>query len=371
MIILISSLIGLLYILLMLFYVKGIRRLERPKIITENHIAISVIIPFRNEEKNLPETLISLQNQDYPNELVEFIFVNDHSIDKSENLVKNQLSSHFNIKLLSLKKGFTGKKQALILGVQTAKSEYVLVTDADCVHPKKWVSNFSHYFQKYDSDLIAAPVINSNKNSWLTYFQYIEQLSLMYVSAGSFGLNSPIMCNGANLAFKKSNFMNEIAQLELALSSGDDMFLLLSLKKKNKKLHYCTTKESIVSTKSPDTFLSFWNQRKRWASKSTKYKDALLITSSIVIYTNSLIILTLLVLTAFNPKYFILFTGLLISKSLIDLVLFAAGNSLIKTTVKDKLALIAFQIPYIFYSSVIAPFAIFGRFEWKERKLNT
>lgn len=42
------------------------------------------------------------------------------------------------------------KKAALMLGIQNARFEYILTTDADCIHSKNWVSSMvqAHISQK-------------------------------------------------------------------------------------------------------------------------------------------------------------------------------------------------------------------------------
>ena len=51
----------------------------------------SIVIPFRNEEKNLSTLLNSLQQLTYPTSQFEVILVNDASEDKSEELIKKHL----------------------------------------------------------------------------------------------------------------------------------------------------------------------------------------------------------------------------------------------------------------------------------------
>ena len=44
-------------------------------------IKVSLLIPFRNEAQNLPDLFRDTQAQQYPNNLFEVIFINDHSED--------------------------------------------------------------------------------------------------------------------------------------------------------------------------------------------------------------------------------------------------------------------------------------------------
>jgi cellulose synthase/poly-beta-1,6-N-acetylglucosamine synthase-like glycosyltransferase len=51
-------------------------------------LKISIIIPARNEEKNIGALLEALQNQTYPKELYEIIVIDDHSEDRTVEIVK-------------------------------------------------------------------------------------------------------------------------------------------------------------------------------------------------------------------------------------------------------------------------------------------
>ena len=53
--------------------------------IHENKIntKVSIILPFRNEENNILNVLECLLKQDFPNQLMEIILIDDHSTDLS------------------------------------------------------------------------------------------------------------------------------------------------------------------------------------------------------------------------------------------------------------------------------------------------
>ena len=50
---------------------------------------VTVIIPARNEEKNIHTCLTSLQKQSYPSLLLEVLVVDDHSEDGTAEVVRN------------------------------------------------------------------------------------------------------------------------------------------------------------------------------------------------------------------------------------------------------------------------------------------
>ena len=122
--------VGFLYLLNAIYYFTGIVRLKRSKHGTEigeaEQYFISVIVPARNEEKNLPQTLESISIQDYPSNLWELIIVDDGSTDKTRTIAEKAASENSHIKVVSnTRNSFNRghKKNAVQLGVEHAKGE--------------------------------------------------------------------------------------------------------------------------------------------------------------------------------------------------------------------------------------------------------
>lgn len=92
---------------------------------------ISIIIPVLNEEESLPqfhqEILEVLQNlrREY-----EIIYVDDGSTDRSLEILKKIGEKNKSVKIFSFRKN-QGKADALSLGFEKAKGDYVVTMDAD------------------------------------------------------------------------------------------------------------------------------------------------------------------------------------------------------------------------------------------------
>ena len=95
--------------------------------------SISIIYPVFNEEKRLQKTFLDIEKFEKSNKSIkkEYIFVNDGSSDLSLITIKKRLKKNIRIKIISYKKNM-GKGYALKKGVQIAKNEWVLTSDADC-----------------------------------------------------------------------------------------------------------------------------------------------------------------------------------------------------------------------------------------------
>jgi glycosyltransferase involved in cell wall biosynthesis len=76
--------IYIVFILQLLFGFDKVKSFE--KIDKTPKTAFTIIVPFRNEAKNLPKLLRSFSKLNYPNELIEIIMVDDFSKDLSERI---------------------------------------------------------------------------------------------------------------------------------------------------------------------------------------------------------------------------------------------------------------------------------------------
>jgi chlorobactene glucosyltransferase len=102
---------------------------------------VSVLIPARNEERNIRKSVCSLLKQNYPR--LEIIVLDDSSTDQTFKMVR-ELSLHSkNLKIVKGKKlppGWNGKNWACHQLSQIAKGEWLLFTDADTTHKTNSVS---------------------------------------------------------------------------------------------------------------------------------------------------------------------------------------------------------------------------------------
>ena len=96
----------------------------------EEFLGVSIIVPARNEESNLPRLLASLVRQDYP--LYEVIIVDDASTDGTAAIVQEY--SEDGVRLISIDgppEGWTGKNYACWIGASFARYPWLLFVDAD------------------------------------------------------------------------------------------------------------------------------------------------------------------------------------------------------------------------------------------------
>ncbi|MDO5979659.1 glycosyltransferase [Flavivirga spongiicola] len=330
----------------------------------------SVIIPFRNEAKNLPGLLESIDALGYPNHLFEIIFVDDDSVDNSVDLIMGFLENvQHDIKVIKNERTSNApKKDAITTAVNHSKNKWIITTDADCLLPKYWLDSFDAFIQKTNAKCMAAPITYTNSSSFLEQFQLLDSLSLQGATIGGFGIKQPFLCNGANFGYEKTLF-RELNGFEgnTDIASGDDIFLLEKVTKTYpKQLHYLKCEQAIVKTQSQPSWRDLISQRIRWASKTSAYNNWFgKFTGLMVLLMNGLVLSTLL-LSIFNLFNFKIWSYILIIKFNIDFFLIYKAAYFFNQ--KSVLRNFAFGfIIYPFFSFYVAFVSLFKTYKWKGR----
>lgn len=326
--------------------------------------SFSIIVPFRNESENLPVLLESFSKLNYPTNLFEVILVDDESEERLQNLdFRFQIRTLNNIRFSN-----SPKKDAIATAMKIVKTNWVITTDADCVVPENWLLTLDNFIQMNPVSMIAGAVTYDSQYTFLHHFQQLDLASLQGATIGSFGIKKGFMCNGANFAYTKS-FFQELKGFEgnSAIASGDDVFLLQkALSKYPEKVAYLKSQHTIVTTKPADDWKTLFYQRVRWASKTTSYQSIFGKRLGLLVFLMNfgLIYCFVLMILGIFPYFFI---GLLfIIKFGIDTVLIQQTN---KFLTKHKIRhLLLSSLWYPFFSTAVALYCLFGKYEWKGRR---
>ena len=129
----------------------------KPKELIKDGPLISVVVPARNEEHNLPRLLDSLINQSYRN--IEIIIADDQSTDRTPEIIKEYMAKDSRIRMISIDPNKplikNGKINALINLMDNSKGEYVLSTDADTEHHPDSVAYSYTVAKNHNLDLLS------------------------------------------------------------------------------------------------------------------------------------------------------------------------------------------------------------------------
>lgn len=326
---------------------------------------VSIVIAMRNEENEVERLLKNLQAQIYPTDKLELILVNDHSTDNTLNILN--LSQLDNLQVINMPNGLFGKKNAIKKAVELASGSIILATDADCSFNQNWVQTMTNYFADENIKLVSGPVAFHKKEGIFLRLQDIEFFSLIGSAAGAIGINNAIFCNGANMAYRKEVFLELNNFSNDTTASGDDVFLLHSVKAKYlNAIAFAKHDHAIVNTDAVQTLDAFINQRKRWTAKSSKYKDfASIYVSFLVLFTNFAFVFLFTMLFV-SLQYIQLFLLFFILKFLLDLLLLAPVLKFFQRTELVKW-IFPFEIFYSIYIVLIVVLSFTKSFEWKGR----
>ncbi|SHG92746.1 glycosyltransferase [Ferrimonas marina] len=120
---------------------------------------VSVVIPARNEERNIRRLLRSLAAQTYPRSRFEVIVVDDGSEDRTrERALEVAESTAANIRCVPgrpLPKGWFGKSNACQVGAEQAQGDYLFFVDADTVSEPGMLNAVVSFAEERDIDLLS------------------------------------------------------------------------------------------------------------------------------------------------------------------------------------------------------------------------
>lgn len=324
----------------------------------------SIVVPFRNEAENLPGLLYSFSQLNYPRELFEVVFIND---DSDDNFRFQILDFRFQI-VNNERKSNSPKKDAITTAMQIAKNDWIITTDADCfVHPD-WLSTFDNFIQKTNCEMIAGAVSYDAEGSFLHQFQQMDLMSLQGATIGSFGIGKPFMCNGANFGYTKKLFADLNGfEGNTGIASGDDVFLLQkAIRQFPEKVQYLKSFSAIVFTKPLNDWKSLFYQRVRWASKSSSYESGFGKVLALVVFAGNLAIVVSFFLTLFSMFSFWNWYLLFALKIFVDFILLYQTGKFIQPRMIRHF--VFSNLLYPFFSTAVAFYSLFGKYEWKGRR---
>ncbi|MAP55502.1 glycosyltransferase [Altibacter sp.] len=333
----------------------------------------SIVIPFRNEQKTLPKLVQSFQNLSYPPDMYQLIFVDDASEDGSVSLLEVMLQDRSRQRapfliLTNERHSRSPKKDAITTAIAEAKYEWIITIDADCSVLPRWLDTFDVFLQQKEAQLIAGPVLYESNGSKVQQYQQLDGLSLQAVAMGGFGLGHPFLCNGANLAYRKSAFEN-VGGFggNDQIASGDDIFLLEKIHTAfPKEIHFLKSQEAIVTTHPETDWAAVVRQRIRWASKTAHQKNIAAKAFGAVVFLTNVLLLTGPLLCLFHNSFWIGYAFLVITKIGIDYIVLKRTAHFFQQKISPGHYL-RNALLYPMVTVVVLPGSIFGSYTWKGR----
>lgn len=332
--------------------------------------AVSVVIPYRNEEENLPLLLRSISEQEVDGIDVEVIFVNDHSEDGGPELIAD-FSKKVSFDLINVNLGTeeSGKKSALKRGVEAASHPIILQTDADCSFGPSWLKTMIAAFAESDIRAVLGPVNMLPAQNFWSRFASLEFMSLQATGASLCLMEFPVMSNGANMAYYREDWLRH-SDVGRQLSSGDDTFFIQALSRSGRKVAFAKSWDALVETRAPDDFNPFIRQRVRWGAKTSSYLFTGAKVLAVMIALLNLGILMLTVVGIWYPWYLAVAGGILIFKMVIDGLLLRSYSTMSGQQGLMKSFVLASLIYPVYISYAVALVVFYPAYgRWKGRRI--
>lgn len=330
---------------------------------------VSVLIAARNEEEKIKNTIQDILDQDYPAHLLRLIVVDDHSTDHTSEIVLSFADPRIQLIILNEKEPLNSyKKKAITEAIQLSDSELIISTDADCRMGSAWIKTIIALYESGDYKMISSPVAYFEEKNIFEEMQSLEFLFLIGLGASGIGNGTPTTCNGANLAYRRDVFheLKGFHGIDNLASGDDELFMHKVASAYPRGIGFCKSMDAMVYTHAQANLDEFIQQRKRWASKSTSYKNKGIVVLGVMIWLFNLGIIMIALAGFINPIFWLLAAASIGVKMLAELIFlipvcqFAGRTKLLRH--QPFLTII-----HMFYLVYIGIAGNKGKYKWKGR----
>ena len=352
------------YICILVRLIQGLQRLDGCS--NEDFPAVSVIVAARNEGRRIENCIKSLLQQEYPADRFEIVLVDDASRDNTGEIMQRYASAHSGIRahqIVSSNRYQGSKKRALETGIEAAKGELLLFTDADCEPPQGWARDMVRCFRD-DVGAVAgfSPLIDPT-NSVPGRIALVDSYVSGIIAAGGIGSGGFVTCTGRSLAYRKQAFgaAGGFATIEKSLSGDDDLLMHQLRAKTSWKIAFNASPDAVVPSFQTKTWSEMISQKTRHLSAGKFYP----VTHKVLYAIMHMIrfsAFALLLLSIFFTKLFpiSLFAVLIIIGW--DYTVIRLGSRAMRQTSPRYIWL--WEAYYLVYYWVSAFSAFFGRVRW-------
>ncbi len=187
---------------------------------------ISVVVPAFNEARVIRACLKSLREQDYAAGY-EIIVVDNNSHDDTA-----QIAAAEGVRVVACpRQGVAYARQA---GAEAANGQIIVQADADTTYPKWWLSRIKRQFDRHPRAVAVAGTFVYQERPWWAVFEFFLRVFFNHLSTLTLG--RPYIISGANLAFKKSAFV-QIGGYDAVSYSADQYNIATRLSKVGKVIY--------------------------------------------------------------------------------------------------------------------------------------
>ena len=330
---------------------------------------VCVMIAARNEERMIESTIQDILAQDYPAHLLQLIVVDDHSKDRTSEIVLSFIDPRVKLINLNEKEPLNSyKKKAISEAIKVSNSELIISTDGDCRMGPNWLKSIVTLYESGDYKMISSPVTYFEEQNIFEEMQSLEFLFLIGLGASGIGNGNPTTCNGANLAYRRDVFheLKGFQGIDHLASGDDELFMHKVASAYPNGIGFCKSMDATVYTHAKANLGEFIQQRKRWASKTTSYKNKGIVVLGIAIWLFNLSIIITALAGFIDPKFWLIALVTILLKMLAEFI-FLIPVCRFRKRMKLLYYLPLLNLIHMFYLVYIGIAGNSGKYKWKGR----
>lgn len=238
---------------------------------------ISVIVPAYNEGKQVWDTLMSLDNSNYPKHKIQIISIDDGSKDDTWNWMQDAKTKLGNRLEIYQQPENLGKRHALYRGFNLGTGDIYVTVDSDSIVTEDTLRNLISPFVKDEQCGAVAGnirVLNNKKEMLPKMLDVSFVMSFEFVRSAESNLNS-VMCTPGALAAYRSTVVHKclpqwINQTFMGQPSdiGEDRAMTNMILKQGK--HVLFQKNAVAYTNVPEEYLGLYKMFIRWGRSNVR-----------------------------------------------------------------------------------------------------
>jgi cellulose synthase/poly-beta-1,6-N-acetylglucosamine synthase-like glycosyltransferase len=229
---------------------------------------VSILIAVRNEERELPALLKSLEKLDYPSDQLEILFAEDRSSDLTPNILDEWEANFPNRKVLRIRPEDeqvyheNGKANALAFLGKMASGDFLFFTDGDCQVPPTWIKEGVACFSGKVGILIGITKVRDQ--SFFGQLQALDWWGTLGIVKVVTDLNLPTTGLGNNMVISKAAYLASGGFEKLPPSLTEDLEISRAVVKAGFSVRQQVSERVLVHTKAEYSWKNLLKQRKRW-----------------------------------------------------------------------------------------------------------
>jgi len=323
----------------------------------------TVIVAARNEEANILDCLRSLDALEYPEDKLEIIVANDHSTDRTGEIIEDFIKGKPKFKSIVPEKQIghvKGKANAIANAIKISTGEIIMTTDADCAVSPTWAKTLASYYEK-DVALVCG-YTDQESDTPFKAMQSVDFVYLLGVAGGTMNLGKPLSCIGNNMSYRRDVYEEIGGYEKLPFSVTEDFQVLMAMHNLKKyKIIYPLDEGARVTSKACPDLKTLYSQKHRWGIGGLDSDLAGYLVMTTAFLTNLGLLLT--------PFFFSMGAlYLAVFKILLDYFFVAPLFSNLKLRLKLK-DFVFFEIYFIVYVLALPFTLIFDKkVKWKGRE---